>query len=481
MNANIFKKHLFFLAFIVQGLIAISQTVPMGVSYQAVARDNYGKELAGKEITVRFSILSGNPLGTLVYQELHSNIITSKYGVFSLVVGKGVPTGGTASELSGISWESANHYLKVEIKFENDYLDMGTMQFLAVPYALYAKKSLEPGPQGVQGNQGPKGDPGNPATDDQTLSFDESNLSISGGNSLPLTGLLQNLTVTNQTDGTYLGISRGNSVKLATIEADGDPKNEIQDITISSDKLKITNNALATEWDLTRYLDNTDNQALTYNAGTRELGIQNSATKIDLTELKNDADANPTNEIQDLSLTTNTLKITNNVSATGINLAPYLDNTDSQTLTYNASTNNLSISGGNNVSLGSMIAFRAKKTISELGLASGDYDFITPIIDYNDGSGFDGLTSVFTAPLSGIYTFIVGFYTGSSGTLKSLKLLLNGSLYETLNSDLSSSSYLTRSITMKLVAGDKVKVIVFSGYGALTESGTGSFSGYRVY
>ncbi len=45
---------------------------------------------------------------------------------------------------------------------------MGTMQFMAVPYALYAAKSLEPGPAGPPG---PKGDPGDPATDDQQLSY----------------------------------------------------------------------------------------------------------------------------------------------------------------------------------------------------------------------------------------------------------------------------------------------------------------------
>jgi hypothetical protein len=168
-----------------------------------------------------------------------------------LIIGHGTPTGNApCGELSQVSWESAYHFLKVEVKFENDFMDMGTMQFLSVPYALYARKSLEPGPAGPQGDPGPKGDPGDPASDDQTLSFDGSTISISGGNSLSLTDLLQNLTVSYQTDGTYLGISRGNSVKLATIEADGDPENELQDLTISSDKLKITNNALATEWDL---------------------------------------------------------------------------------------------------------------------------------------------------------------------------------------------------------------------------------------
>ena len=144
-------------------LIGSAQTVPVGIHYQAVARDNYGKELSNKEIDVRFSIISRSTLGTLVYQEVHSKVMTSKYGVFSLVIGKGEVTGGTVSSLSQVSWEQANQFLKVEVKFSNDFVDMGTMQFLAVPYALFALKSLEPGPggpQGLQGIPGLRGDQG---------------------------------------------------------------------------------------------------------------------------------------------------------------------------------------------------------------------------------------------------------------------------------------------------------------------------------
>jgi hypothetical protein len=61
----------------------------------------------------------------------------------------------------------------------------------------------------------------------------------------------------------------------------------------------------------------------------------------------NDADADPTNEIQDLSLSSNTLKLSKSTPA--VSLAPYLDNTDSQTL--NLTGNNLAISGGNSVTL----------------------------------------------------------------------------------------------------------------------------------
>ncbi|MBA4322722.1 MAG: hypothetical protein C0408_07890, partial [Odoribacter sp.] len=141
MAARITLRFCLSVLLILTGLMSIAQTAPAGIHYQAVARDNYGKELSDREIDVKFSIISGNPLGPIVYQELHSRVRTSKYGVFSLVIGKGEPTGGTVTELSLVQWETAAHYLKIEVKFNSDFIDMGTMQFFAVPYALYAKKS----------------------------------------------------------------------------------------------------------------------------------------------------------------------------------------------------------------------------------------------------------------------------------------------------------------------------------------------------
>ena len=60
---------------------------------------------------------------------------------------------------------------------------MGTMQFMAVPYALYAAKSLEPGPQGPPGTQGV---PGDPATDDQQLTYNPTTRTLSLTNSTPV-------------------------------------------------------------------------------------------------------------------------------------------------------------------------------------------------------------------------------------------------------------------------------------------------------
>jgi len=268
MALKCFRRYFALLIFLFLASASFGQNVPLGIFYQAVARDNFGKELINKNIDVKFSIISGNPLGPVVYQELHSDIITSKYGVFSLVIGHGTPTGGLYGELSQIQWNTAFHYLKIEVKFDNDFIDMGTMQFLAVPYALYAQKSLEPGPPGPKGDQGSKGDPGDPASDNQTLSFNGNNLSISGGNMVNLSTLNvpHQLTLLGDT----LSIMGGNKVGLT---------NQIQDLQLDvNNKLKITKNASATAIDLSKFTQtisfNQDNYqlALSNGGGTASLG-----------------------------------------------------------------------------------------------------------------------------------------------------------------------------------------------------------------
>ena len=444
MTSKKFRNYLILLTFVMICTEGFAQyNVPYGINYQAVARDNYGNELANRKITVKFSVISGDPLGTLVFQEVHQNIVTSAFGVFSLVIGKGIATGNTPySQLSQIQWEKAAHYLKVEVKFENNFMDMGTMPFLSVPYALYAQKSLEPGPAGPKGDPGPKGEAGDPASDKQTLSFDQSTLNISGGNSVPLTSLLQSLTITTSPEGNYLGISRGNSVLLASAEADGDPKNEIQDLVINSDVLKITNNTTATSWSLAKYL-----QSLTWNPVTRKLGLTDNAVSIDLSELKNDADASPTNELQ--------------------------------TLTYDKNASTLSISTGNSVTLNNTIGFKAKKSTPQTGLTQGTtYPFINSEAEFIEGSCYDPGTGNFTTPASGIYTFFITYKADGSGSARSLILLKNSTTYEILGPDITAGSELTKWVTMKLNSGDVVSLTISTGMS--TFSGTGSFVGYKV-
>ena len=247
-------RYYLLLIFLISDSLSFGQNVGPGIYYQAVARDNSGKELVNKNIDVKFSIIIGNPLGTIVYQELYSGVNTSKFGIFSLIIGRGTPTGGIYTNLSQIQWNTASHYLKVEVKFDNDFIEMGTMEFLAVPYALYAQKSLEPGPQG------PKGDPGDPASDKQTLSFDGNNLSIANGNTVNL----GTLNVPHQLTliGDTLSILGGNKVALT---------NQIQDLQLDvNNTLKITKNPAATPIDLSKFT-----QTLSYNSDNYQLSLSN--------------------------------------------------------------------------------------------------------------------------------------------------------------------------------------------------------------
>jgi len=183
--------------------------------------------------------------------------------------------------------------------------------------------------------------------------------------------------------------------------------------------------------------------------------------------------------IQDIHLTGNLLTIDKNLTSTGVDLSKYIDNTDNQNLSFDPATNTLSIERGSSVVLGSTVAFRAKKAVAETGLSGTDHDFIAPIIEYNDGGAYNGSNGIFTAPVGGIYSFTVGFNASSLDDSKALKILLNNVLYETFISDITIRSSFTKSITMKLVTGDRVKITINPGYS--TESGTGSISGYKVY
>ena len=426
MAIKVTKRYYLLLMLLLAGSVSFGQNVPLGIFYQAVARDNFGKELVNKNIDVKFSIISGNPLGTVVYQELHSGITTSKYGVFSLIIGHGTPTGGLYGELSQVQWNTAYHYLKIEVKFDNDFVDMGTMQFLAVPYALYAQKSLEPGPQG------PKGDPGDPASDKQTLSFDGNNLSIANGNTVNLSTLNvpHQLTLLGDT----LSILGGNKVGLT---------NQIQDLQLDvNNKLKITKNASATVIDLSKF-----NQTLSFNPTDNKLTISGGAAAVDLTALKNDADSDPTNELQ--------------------------------TLSYNKNTGDLTISSKNTINLENPIGFKSRKSISQTGLTAGQtYPFIASDVEFNDGGGYDSGTGIFTAPIAGIYTFCIYYKADGPGSSRELSLLKNGAIYEILGSDIVTNTELTKWVTLKLDLGNTVSLTMNTGVS--NYSGTGSIIGYKV-
>ncbi len=281
--------------------------LPQGISYQAVARDKNGDELANQNLSVRISILTGSATGQAEWVETHS-VQTDQFGLFSLVIGQGSQTGGTAGEFSEINWGDAQHFLKVDIDFGNGYLTMSTTQFLSVPYALYAVSA-------GSSNSGGGG------SDSQQLSYDQSShvLSLENGGEANLSGLINDADADPaneiqrlELNGNQLSIDKGNTVVLNPNDADADTTNELQYLSLKGNELSISK--------------------------------RNTVT------LSGDGDADPENELQYLYLRDNKLHISKMTADSSIlDLGPYLDNTDKQQLTLNGNT--LSISNGNTVSI----------------------------------------------------------------------------------------------------------------------------------
>lgn len=130
--------------------------------------------------------------------------------------------------------------------------------------------------------------------------------------------------------GNILDITNGNSVDLSGYLDNTDN----QDLTLTGNTLSLTNDG--TPVDLSVYLDNTDNQDLTLTGNT--LSITNDGTPVDLSGFLDNTDN------QDLSLTGNTLSLSND--GTSVDLSGYLDNTDDQVVDQfdlTGSTLNLSL------------------------------------------------------------------------------------------------------------------------------------------
>jgi uncharacterized protein (TIGR02145 family) len=112
-----------------------SAQVPQSIKYQAVARNLDGVALKNTTIGVKASILSENIDGSIVYSEAFT-VQSNKVGIFNLNLGQGEMLSG---DFSSIDWGVTEYFLKIAIDADGgtNYLDMGTSQFLSVPYSLY--------------------------------------------------------------------------------------------------------------------------------------------------------------------------------------------------------------------------------------------------------------------------------------------------------------------------------------------------------
>lgn len=417
--------------------IAFAQS-PMTFNYQGVLRDG-NTSVANSTVTVEFTILDSN--GAEEYKEEQS-VGTNDYGMFTATVGGGIPVSG---QFSAIDWSGGDFKLRVRVNRGMGFIYMGEQALRSVPFSRYADKAgavdmaleeltdvsapaLIPGDilkwNGTQweGDVDNVEDADNDASNEiQTLSLSGNDLSLSnGGGTVTLssgtnysagTGIdISNGTITNNAPDQVVSLSGGGGTSISgtypnfTIssadlvdDADADPNNEIQQLSKSGSTVTLSNGGGS----FTDAVDDADadpvNEIQTislsgsvlslsdgggsvslptgtnYSAGTgitiSNGTISNGAPDqivslngsgatnisgtypnftISSTDLVNDADADPSNEIQTLNKSGNTVSLSNGGGSftDAVNDADASPTNEIQTLSKSGNTVSLSNGGG---------------------------------------------------------------------------------------------------------------------------------------
>ena len=114
--------------------------VPQSMSYQAMATNSEGFEIANSQISVKVSIIEETPSGLVSFVEDHT-VTTDAYGMFSINIGQG----NTEDDYTAVDWSKSN-FLKVELDHNMDgaYSLMGVSAFNSVPYSYMAENVMNP-------------------------------------------------------------------------------------------------------------------------------------------------------------------------------------------------------------------------------------------------------------------------------------------------------------------------------------------------
>ncbi|MDF3026863.1 MAG: hypothetical protein K0S23_1170 [Fluviicola sp.] len=226
------KKIIATTSFLLLGILTFAQA-PQKMTYQSVIRNNSNTLISNTPVGIQISILTGSPTGSAVYIERHTTT-TNANGLATLQIGAGTPVAGT---FASIDWSTGNYYIKTETDPAGGtvYSISGTSQLLSVPYALYAEEAgsgssfsgdyndLTNTPTNVSAFTNdagyitnPNDADANPTNEIQTLSIAGQSLSISGGNTITLPSGSGGVTL----DGAY---DQGGAGLGRTITADAGP------------------------------------------------------------------------------------------------------------------------------------------------------------------------------------------------------------------------------------------------------------------
>jgi len=104
-----------------------------GINYKALIKDDLGNVIANNTIQIKFKIFESDS-HINVYEESHSPM-SDPNGVIIVNIGEGTIISGV---FEAINWGGDEHFLNVKINSGSGFIDLGTTQFSAVPYAFHA-------------------------------------------------------------------------------------------------------------------------------------------------------------------------------------------------------------------------------------------------------------------------------------------------------------------------------------------------------
>ncbi len=145
MKIKILLRILTIIVIVICASTILEAQIPQGINYQAVLRNVSGQILQNQNATVKFTIHQAVSNGTIVYEETHGPIQTNDYGMVNLQIGQGTPTIGA---FSSIQWGTNSYFLQVWADIGNGMINLGTTQFITVPYAMVADTVLHGGSGG---------------------------------------------------------------------------------------------------------------------------------------------------------------------------------------------------------------------------------------------------------------------------------------------------------------------------------------------
>jgi len=129
--------------------IAMQLNAQTGLNFQGVARTSNNVIISSQDITLKLSIIQGNPGGLPEYIEVRK-VKTNAQGLFTAVIGD-TGTMITLGNFADIDWKLSPKYLKIELDpaAGNNFITMGTTQFQYVAYAKFANSVLAENLSGI--------------------------------------------------------------------------------------------------------------------------------------------------------------------------------------------------------------------------------------------------------------------------------------------------------------------------------------------